>query len=115
MMSVHIALMGEHQRHTAVVGMRGQNHDLLIFFPDRTACPLDKVQRSAEVLDAVPEKCAAHLHISIRVLPLLTDDIVEIDLACIIAEIESPYIRTRIITSECHLQFRGSMLCTCFD
>ena len=76
---------------------------------------MDKVQRPAEILDTVPEKRTAHLHIGIRVLPLLTDDIVEIDLACIITEIEAPYISTRLIACECHLQFRGGMLCACLD
>ena len=115
MVPIHIPLMGEHQRDTAVACMWGQDGYFLIFLADRTTRALDKVQRSTEVLDAVPEKRTAHLHIGIRVLPLLTDDIVEIDLALIITEIESPYIRTRLIACECHLQFRSGMLCARLD
>ena len=46
------------------------------------------------------EQCAAHLHVRVRALALLADDVVEVDLLLTIAEVQPPDIRTALVARE---------------
>ena len=79
MVTVHIIFMGQHDGHTAVVDMVRQHHNFLVLTAYGTFGTFEEIQGAAEGLFRTAEQRSAHLHISIRALALLTDDIVEVN------------------------------------
>ena len=82
--------------------MRREDHDLLVLLADRAARSLNEVQCPTERFDAAVKQSTAHLHIRVRMASFLTDDIVEVDLARLIAEVQPPDIRARLIARKRH-------------
>ena len=97
MVAVHIVLMREHDRHAAVADFRREQDDLLVLAADRTLRTLEEVERATENLLALAEQSAAHLHVGVRAAAALADDVVEVDDALAIAEVEAPDIGLGVV------------------
>ena len=109
MMPVDVVLMGQHDRHTAIADLRRKQDDFLILAADRPFRALDKVQRPAEFLLALPEQRPAHLHVRIGALSALTNDIIQIDKALAVAEIKAPDLPFAVVAGHIDRQLRRGM------